>query len=258
MSGSLRPTGALGILGFVYRTYTGEALAVEPASDSGAGGPGIHSAAHSAQSGFSPSRCSVQGSGGRGYAEWWQYVKYGLILSMAAALLAWKRDAIYVLWCTLAGYLLFDDAFRFHEQVGARIADILPFESIAGLRGQDVGELFVYALVGAVFASGMLLTYVRRNAESGVLLLRTCLFVGALAFFAVGLDMLNIMTGDVRGAILVEDGGEMLVISGMLVMVFDRFYVKLGRRRQAAALPEQRGYASAPSAETSASSTRAR
>ena len=198
----------------------------------------------------------VQADGG--YAEWWQYVKYGLILSMAAALLAWKRDAIYVLWCTLAGYLLFDDAFRFHEQVGARIADILPFESIAGLRGQDVGELFVYALVGAVFASGMLLTYVRRNAESGVLLLRTCLFVGALAFFAVGLDMANIMTGDVRGAVLLEEGGEMLVISGMLVMVFDLFYVKLGRRRQAAALPEQRGYAFAPSAETSASSTRAR
>jgi len=141
----------------------------------------------------------VQADGG--YAEWWQYVKYGLILAMAAALLAWKRDAIYVLWCTLAGYLLFDDAFRFHEQVGARIADILPFESIAGLRGQDVG---------------------------------------------------------VRGAVLLEEGGEMLVISGMLVMVFDRFYVKLGRRRQAAALPEQRGYAFAPSAETSASSTRAR
>jgi hypothetical protein len=152
----------------------------------------------------------------RSYAEIFQYVKtYWVVLLLAA--LAWRtRESVYVAWMLLYAYLLFDDAFRIHEEGGAAMAARLGYVGALGLRPEDLGELTVSAVIGVVFLALILITYRRggrdaRNASSDLALL-----VGVLAFFGVFVDMLRIVVEPAYAELLlaiVEDGGEMVAMS---------------------------------------------
>ena len=159
----------------------------------------------------------------RGFGEVLQYVKEYWIGLMFLYLAITRRHPLYLSWALLFGYLLIDDSFAVHERLGTRISSYLNFSPALRLRANDFGELAVYALFGLFFLALIGITYyfsdssIRRNCRPLFLLLL------ALVFFGVGMDMIHsIARSPVWGHILgiIEDGGEMLVMSVTVWFVF--------------------------------------
>lgn len=160
----------------------------------------------------------------RGYAEFFQYVKGLWIVVLLLSVCARTRAAGYIAWIMLFGYMLCDDALQVHEGRGKDIAASLGFAPLLGLRAQDLGELFVSAMAGALFFPVLAWSYGRgsdafKQATKHLLLL---LFV--VAFFGIVVDMLHVALATGRTADLllgtVEDGGEMLAMSFVTWYVF--------------------------------------
>jgi hypothetical protein len=159
-----------------------------------------------------------------GYAEWFQYLKYASVLAMTLYLFARSGNTAYITLAVVAAFLLVDDSLMLHEHGGDEIGAALPFDSLGGLRAEDFGELAVYASFGAVFLVAAIAGHLRQDVEGRRFLLGFYAIVVALAFFAVGMDMVRMIGEDVLpGLGLIEDGGEMVVTSVLLVFVFERF-----------------------------------
>lgn len=129
------------------------------------------------------------------------------------ALVVWKRHSIMALaWCCVFLFVLIDDAFQYHETVGAWLATTFHFPSLGGMRPVDLGELMAWAMAGLVVGPMLAMAFLRCSGnERGMgLVLMACF--GALVVFAVGLDMLHVA---VQSEILMvaEDGGEMIAIA---------------------------------------------
>lgn len=170
----------------------------------------------------------------RSYAEFFQYIKFfWSILNLSAIGLLIERS--YFAWSLFFGYLLADDAFLLHENLGNLIFNKLGFaprsETWMMMRIQDYGEiivsiligLFLLAIVGFAYRSGS--NAFRRNSR------RIIYLVLALAFFGVAVDIVHsivqVMYEELTTTgmyswflrilnlllVVVEDGGEMIVTS---------------------------------------------
>ena len=137
---------------------------------------------------------------------------------------AWvKRALIYVIWTVLFAYLLIDDSQQIHETHGLAIADALGFQPAFVLRPRDFGELIVTALAAGPLLGTIGLVYLfASRSEERVFTHTMIALLIALAFFGVGVDMLDIMvpwpwlTATLG---IVEDGGEMVVATVMIAYV---------------------------------------
>ena len=160
----------------------------------------------------------------RGHAEFYQYIKLLWIIALFAALFARTRTAGFAAWGLLFAYLLLDDALAIHETVGGFVAQALPFAELAGLRAQDFGELAVSAAAGAVLLTLLAWAYARGRAAFRRVSRHIVLLLAALAFFGVAVDMLQSLfryDGIVAPLLgIIEDGGEMLVMSFAVWYVF--------------------------------------
>jgi hypothetical protein len=166
-----------------------------------------------------------------GYAELFQYVKE-FWCTILLLLVAWQvRSAAYLVWALFFGYLLADDMLQIHENGGELIAAHLDFASGFGLRARDLGELTVTVAVVTILLSALSLTYWHSTACFRKVSLDILLLLVGLAFFGVAMDMLHVMVYNVEAlgdwasilgeAIgLVEDGGEMLMMSLMVWYLF--------------------------------------
>ena len=166
-----------------------------------------------------------------GYAELFQYVKE-FWCTILLLLVAWQaRSASYLVWTFFFGYLLADDMLQIHETGGEMIAAHLNFASGFGLRAKDLGELTVTLAVAIVLFLALGLTYWHSNPRFRKVSMDILLLLAGLAFFGVALDMLHVMVYNVEAlgswasifgeAIgLIEDGGEMLVMSLMVWYLF--------------------------------------
>lgn len=158
----------------------------------------------------------------RSFAE---LLNWGKWLGISALLLAvWARSRMPAALGFAVAFALVaaDDILSLHESQGAVLVWHLGLESAAGLDAQDLGELLVWAALGAVAVGSVLLGFLASDA-AGRRVGRTLLaFLGTLVLFAVGFDMLHALFDAVRGANfllgVVEDGGEMIV--GSLCLAF--------------------------------------
>lgn len=161
-----------------------------------------------------------------GYAEYYQHIKELAVALIAFALMIKSADLLYLCWTWLFTYLFIDDSFELHETLGLRLSRKLNFTSAYGLRAQDFGELLVSITAGLSFAVLLAISYrhgkKRARHESKVLLAMLL----ALAVFGVLVDMVHIEVvsnpWNYRLGII-EDGGEMLVVSIMLWYVLTNF-----------------------------------
>lgn len=157
----------------------------------------------------------------RGYAEIYLYVQeYWAALLLIAV--GWQRKRlIYPAWGLAFAYFVLDDSLQIHERLGGRVARALDLQPMIALRAQDFGEL----LVTVVAAAGLFLLIGICHWRSGSADRRISrhLFwlVVALAGFGVVTDMLHIMIPWGTTFLgLVEDGGEMVVISFVVAYAF--------------------------------------
>jgi hypothetical protein len=158
-----------------------------------------------------------------GYAEWFQYIKLGAAVWMLMTLYWRQRSPLHLYWLGLFAYLLGDDALRLHEIGGLWLANLADLPAVLSLRPQDLGELAISSLIGLFLLTTLTLAYRLSDDDSRAFTRWLLLTLLALAIFGIGADMLQEMAGRPflrQLLVVVEDGGEMVMISLMLWLVY--------------------------------------
>lgn len=159
-----------------------------------------------------------------GAAEWYQYLKLAGIVWLLATLTRRQRQPLYVVWLALFAFLLLDDALRIHETAGLWLANTAGLPALFGLRPRDVGELLFAGLVALSLLTMLVLAYQVSNGRARRFSLSLILALLALGFVGVGMDMLEQMVTGWRVLhevlIVMEDGGELIVVSVMVWLVY--------------------------------------
>jgi hypothetical protein len=159
-----------------------------------------------------------------GFPEIYQYIKLFWIVILLIYVLRSTKCLGYVAWILIFGYFLGDDALKIHERTGEYIARYLTFAPSFNLKLQDLGELAVSATVGALLFGALAWAYLMGTPRFKKISNDILLFIAALLFFGVLLDMVHSATDlwPIPAFILgvIEDSGEMLVVSLMLCYVF--------------------------------------
>lgn len=159
----------------------------------------------------------------RGYGELFQYLKEYWIVLLLGFLAVQKRSPLYLAWSLLFSYLLLDDSLEIHEKLGGVISNKLAFSSALNLRAGDFGELVVSASVGLFFLIFIAIAYRFGDRTSRKTSKYLIMMLCALALFGIVVDMIHILvlyTSLDPLLALVEDGGEMVVMSVIAWFVF--------------------------------------
>ena len=152
----------------------------------------------------------------RGFAEFFQYTKELWIALLFLFLAIKKKQGIFYVFSLLFLYLLIDDSFELHENLGLLFAETFHFQDWLGLRAVDFGELLVSGLFGLLFLVALSLFFVLSDQITRRIALNMGIFFVLLAFFGVALDMVGVVIDRravVRIMAILEEGGEMLVMS---------------------------------------------
>ena len=149
-----------------------------------------------------------------GFSEIYQYIKEFWIIVLLLLLAIKERHFTYLLWSLLFVYLLLDDSFLIHEEYGLYLSNYFEFKPMFNLRAKDFGELIVSLFSGFILLSsiGVSLLFSDNLAKRTSKTLFFLLIM--LAFFGIFVDMLHVASPSGKSILgLIEDGGEMIVIS---------------------------------------------
>ena len=155
----------------------------------------------------------------RGFGEVFQYVKVFWVAVSFLWLAVHTAQRAHFVWPLIFGYLLVDDAFRVHEQAGSMVVRHLALTPRIGLHAQDLGELAVFALIGASSLLLIGLAYLRGSAAFRSIARRIGALLVLFAFFAGGVDMVHSTVDRIpllnTLLTVLEDGGELVVLSAI-------------------------------------------
>ncbi|MGH2381885.1 MAG: hypothetical protein ACRDG7_11790 [Candidatus Limnocylindria bacterium] len=164
----------------------------------------------------------------RGFGETFQYLKEGWIALMLSVLAVRAANGLYAGWAVLFGLLLIDDLFAARERIGKIIGLELELSPVFGVRPQDLGELIVVGLAVLVLVIPLAADYLRGGPGARSLWRSMVVLLAALAAFGVVFDLVAVSLlshpfwETVLGAI--EEGGEMIVMSLIVRLVFDAWH----------------------------------
>jgi hypothetical protein len=159
----------------------------------------------------------------RGYAELFQYVKLYWLVLLFGLLAAVRRQLIHLVWMVVFAAILIDDCFSLHEAHGFRLASAVGLEPMLGLRARDIGEFLILTAAGATLLASLTAAYLRADAAERRLSRRVASLGMGLVFVGGVLDAVHAMVRGTRAAVPVgvaEDGGELVIVSLMLSVVF--------------------------------------
>jgi hypothetical protein len=151
-----------------------------------------------------------------GYGEIFQYLKYIAICFALGQLFARTHLRVMLGWIAVYAFLLLDDAGRIHERFGLLFAAATHLPNIGELRARDIGELVFALLVGLIVLPLVIFGWLRGTPPAREISADLALLLLALGGCGVGADlvhrMLSLTSMDLLAG-LIEDGGEMLVLS---------------------------------------------
>ena len=166
---------------------------------------------------------SLESDGGP--SEIYQYVKeFWVIVCMLVAFVSTRHRA-YLGWAIAVSFLLADDAGQIHENVGGWLAAHYQFAAPFGMRSKDIGELLVAGAAG-VFTLTIVGAGLWRGTEQCRRISRDMgLLIVLLAVVGVVVDVLHIVAYNAQSLLaqvllVVEDGGEMVVMSALTAYAF--------------------------------------
>lgn len=168
-------------------------------------------------------RMSLEADGG--IPERYQYAKEFWMAGWMAVTFWRTRVRLYAAWSAVFGFLLLDDAAQVHERAGGWLARTFELPAMFGLRSKDMGELMVAAGIGVLIVVMVALTSWRRGEPSQRISRDVFSLICLLGLVGVVVDMLHVVTY-LKGSrlanllLLVEDGGEMLVMSALTAYAF--------------------------------------
>jgi hypothetical protein len=161
-----------------------------------------------------------------GMAEQFQYIKLIWLAACLGVAFLQRRARAFAGWAVFFAFLLLDDALQIHERAGGMLAQALGIPPMFGLRAKDFGEVMVAGIVGAAACAFAWLAIRRGREVSRRLSADLLCLLAALALFGVFFDVLHTITYFQLPAVapvfaLLEDGGEMLVMSAITAYIFD-------------------------------------
>jgi hypothetical protein len=173
----------------------------------------------------------------RGYAEVWECLVASSAVVLFLACYVRRRQAAYLGLAALFFLVAGDNLLQFHERAGVLVAQALGQGELSLTR--HAGELAALLVMGGAAAGIFLVTYRMSDAAARRSALVGLGIVGALAFFAVGVDVAHALVSAAvalpRAAddafTLVEDGGETMAISLGLAFAWASFRALPTRRR---------------------------
>ena len=168
----------------------------------------------------------------RSYPEIYQAIKYVFLSVLIAACAMHYRSWRIGLWLTVTGYFFLDDIMMLREKPAIELMSRWELPLIPGLRSLDTAELILIAAAGAVIVLPLLVGYLTGGWSSRRFYQVLGLLTLLLGLFGVVVDMLHIlvMRGGLDLVSLLEDGGEMIVVS---LMTAAAFRLGLGEREEA-------------------------
>ncbi|BAU15619.1 hypothetical protein LEP3755_61780 [Leptolyngbya sp. NIES-3755] len=156
----------------------------------------------------------------RSFGETFQYIKELWLIFSFAALTRIRSDWAYWSISLLFCYLLIDDLFFLHERWGDEVARYLNLPSMLNLRSQDFGELAVSAIAGIFFVALIGVSYWLGSKTFRHVCKRVLVLLAGLVFCGIVLDAVHVIVDSISPEFpnffnLLEDGGEMLFMSGL-------------------------------------------
>jgi hypothetical protein len=153
--------------------------------------------------------------------EAFQYVKQFWVALCMAAMFRRVREVVYIGWMLVFTFLLLDDAFQFHEHIGQWLGEQYALPVAFGLRPDDIGELLFAGFIGGITTLLIGFGIWRGSADARIISRDMVIMVIVLAGLGVGVDILHVISYFnapllAQFLLIVEDGGEMLVVSAMV------------------------------------------
>ncbi|EMR03951.1 hypothetical protein [Cesiribacter andamanensis] len=130
-----------------------------------------------------------------GYAEYFQYLKEASIVITLVYILCRYNETSFLILTMLFSYVLLDDYFEIHERMGAFLVNIFSLSAFFLLKAQDIGEILVSFIIGGTFILSISYSFMRSKKVYRYILVYYILMFGFLCFFGIGIDMLHSMVG---------------------------------------------------------------
>jgi hypothetical protein len=170
---------------------------------------------------------------GRGYAEVYQFIKEYWIGLMLFFIAIKRTRAIYFAWSLLFIYLLIDDSLELHENFGRFLVNYFGFRPAFGLPAFVFGELTVSIFFGTLLFLFIAVAYFLSDSKAKEISRHLFILILLLVFFGIILDTFHVFIswdeskwGDVSILGVIEDGGEMLIMSIIVWYVFKLDFTK--------------------------------
>lgn len=156
-----------------------------------------------------------------GYAEVYQYIKEFWIVLLLLFVATGRKQVAYLAWATLFMYFLLDDSLRVHERFGGSLAYNFNFQPMLNLRAQDIGELIASLFFGVLLLVFVWVAYLYSDEYAKKHSRHLFVLVMLVAFFGILVDMFHVALPWGKSLLgLIEDGGEMLMMSVIVWYVF--------------------------------------
>ena len=171
---------------------------------------------------YSP-RWSIESD--NGFAENWQYIKVVFIVLMllhVAVRRASQDRMCCVAWALLFVWMLADDGLQLHERMGAVLASWLAPLLASGHLAQAIAEVIVMLVIALLLLGWIVWASASAGQRWRAWSLGLLGGLACLAFFAIAVDLVHAL---VRTPLLhamlglIEEGGEMLCLSAVLLLV---------------------------------------
>lgn len=183
---------------------------------------------------------AVQLSNASSIASYAVYCKLALTGGLFALAGYHESEPFYFALATAFLVLTFDDFLEIHEAIGVAIGAHPAMPDILDLPAQAKGEVIFWALLGGPLLALMALGYLRSGPAARRIVPVMTILIGALAVCGILLDLAGAFvntrfTGTLAEVALLlfkvlEEGGEMVIISAILVAAF-LSYRKAVRKR---------------------------
>jgi hypothetical protein len=157
-----------------------------------------------------------------GVGEMFQYMKFVFICLVLGRLFVRTHWRALLGWIAVFAFLLIDDAGRIHERFGLALAGWAHLPDLGPVRASDIGELVYALLVGLLALPIVAIGWLRSVPPARAISADLTVFLLGLAGCGVGADLLHrILSATVVDWLvgLLEDGGEMLVLSATCAYV---------------------------------------
>lgn len=159
-----------------------------------------------------------------GYGEAYQHLKQLWAVVLLTVLAVRHRSAVLWAWLVVTVYFLADDAGNVHESVGRWVIATYPFTPAFGDQRTQLVEVLWMAGVGLVLAAAVLVAHRRAASAVRRVSWRFAALYAGLVVVGIVLDGLHLAVDDIPVLDVVltvlEDGGELVLVSGIVAYAF--------------------------------------